>query len=315
MKKVLIIAGVLSLFIRPGVFAQSLSAKGNIEKLCGCFEVEFKYAETFSPDTAYKYHNREEISAGLELAIPIEISERKISIQHLLIVSDDYIVKHWREDWIFEPAYIWKYKGDKTWVKESVDPQTVKGKWLQSVWEVSDAPRYQGLSEWITTDDKIFWQNTTDAPLPRREYTTRNDYNILRRTNRILLTKEGWTHEQDNQKIIRKNGSDKLLVEEKGYNTYKRTKEQDCEAARKWWQKNQEYWSRIRNLWDEYIQLHTVITVQDKIDGKALHEQLFKIGRDYAENKITAEKTEALIRLNLDKYLGRDQGKMADASQ
>ena len=35
------------------------TGRQDIEKLCGCFEVEFKYAETFSPDPAYKFHERD----------------------------------------------------------------------------------------------------------------------------------------------------------------------------------------------------------------------------------------------------------------
>ena len=98
--------------------------------------------------------------------------------------------------------------------------------------------RYQGASEWIRTDGKTFWQNTSDAPLPRSEYSVRNDYNILKRTNRLTLTDFGWVHEQDNQKIIRHQGSDKLLAEEKGVNSYKKTDESKCAAAKAYWEKN-----------------------------------------------------------------------------
>ena len=35
--------------------------KQAIDKLCGCFEVDFKYAETFSPNPDYKFHDREKI--------------------------------------------------------------------------------------------------------------------------------------------------------------------------------------------------------------------------------------------------------------
>ena len=68
-----------------------------VDKLCGCFEVSFKYAETFSPDPAYKFHDREEIGGTAEMALPIEISDKKIVIQHLLVVSPTVVVKHWRE--------------------------------------------------------------------------------------------------------------------------------------------------------------------------------------------------------------------------
>src|SRR5689334_17641190 len=89
--------------------------KKNVDKLCGCFNVEFKYAETFSPDPNYKFHDRDEISGGVELVLPVEISDKKIVLQHLLVISDSMIIKHWREDWTYENATIWKYKADKVW--------------------------------------------------------------------------------------------------------------------------------------------------------------------------------------------------------
>ncbi|RYH09545.1 hypothetical protein EON65_40040, partial [archaeon] len=125
-------------------------------------------------------------------------------------------MKHWREEWTYENPVYWRYKGDRLWVKEILKPEDVKGKWTQSVWEVSDEPRYQGLSQFVNLDNKIIWQSTTDAPLPRREYSVRSDYNILKRTNRINIVENGYVHEQDNIKIQRANGEDKILVEEKG---------------------------------------------------------------------------------------------------
>lgn len=301
MNRISLMVGLGLLALNAG--AQSVAEKKNIEKLCGCFDVEFKYVETFSPDTAYKYHNREEISAGLELALPIEVSDKKIVIQHLLVIDNVNIVKHWREDWVFEPAFVWKYQGDKTWTRQAIDPQQSKGKWMQSVWEVSDAPRYQGTSEWIQTDGKLFWQNTADAPLPRREYSVRNDYNILRRTNRIVLNEKGYVHEQDNQKILRKDGTDKLLVEEKGLNTYVRVADSKCDAALTYWRKNAEYWSKVRVAWDNYIATHQSISLKDKVGNKVLHQYLGELGREYAEKKIKAADIDASIKAALEKYL------------
>jgi hypothetical protein len=298
---------VAALALALGTGAQNLEAKKNIEKLCGCFEVEFKYAETFAPDTAYKFHAREAISAGIELALPIEVSDKKISIQHLLVISDRVIVKHWREDWVYEPTTLWKYKGDAVWVKEAVSPESVKGKWVQTVWEVSDAPRYQGASDWVSTDNKLFWENTADAPLPRREYSVRNDYNILRRTNRIVLTPVGYTHIQDNQKIIRKEGADKLLAEEKGLNTYKHTAEKDCDPARLYWEKNKEYWSKVRAAWENYIATHNTIALKEKVDGKVLHEYLNGLANEYSAKKIKQTDLDDTLKAALEKYL--DAGK------
>jgi hypothetical protein len=303
-----IVGFVAASLLAVAVQAQTPKDKPNVDKLCGCFEVEFKYAETFSPKQGYKYHDRDEISGGTELILPVETTDKKIVMQHLLVVTDSMIIKHWREDWTYENPTIWKYKGDKVWVKEQLKPDQVKGKWTQSVWEVSDAPRYQGASEWMNVDGKIVWQNTADAPLPRREYSTRSDYNILRRTNRLVLNKDGWTHEQDNQKIIRKDGTDDLLVEEKGVNTYKRIDDSNCAAAKAYWEKTKDYWTKVRKAWDEYTAKNSSVVLKGEVDGKVLHEHLFALEKEVTSGKVKPEDVDARIKSSLEKFLGADKG-------
>ena len=96
------ITGLLAAFaIITASNAQPAPDKTAVNKLCGCFQVDFKYAETFSPDPGYKYHDREETGGTAELALPIEISDKKIVIQHLLVVGANTVVKHWREEWTY----------------------------------------------------------------------------------------------------------------------------------------------------------------------------------------------------------------------
>ncbi|MEO5564170.1 MAG: DUF6607 family protein [Chitinophagaceae bacterium] len=291
--------------------AQTLPDAQDVNKLCGCFEVEFKYAETFSPDKKYKFHDREEISGGTELIMPVEVTDKKIVMQHLLVITDSMIIKHWREDWTYENPTIWKYKGDKVWVKEQLKPEEVKGKWTQAVWEVSDAPRYQGAAQWMTIDGKTMWQNTADAPLPRREYSVRSDYNILKRSNRLVLNNEGWTHEQDNQKIIRSATGDKLLVEEKGVNTYKKVDDSQCAAAKVYWEKNKVYWTKVRNAWEDYTATHLTIELKTEVNGKVLHDYLFEQAKDYASGKITAADIDSKIKTQLESFFGKDSKAVA----
>ncbi|MGQ0740330.1 MAG: DUF6607 family protein [Bacteroidota bacterium] len=301
------IAGLAALLILvTGVNAQQ-DGKKIIDKLCGCFEVDFKYAETFSPDPDYKYHNREETGGTAELALPIEVSDKKIVIQHLLVVGANTVVKHWREEWTYENPVFWKYKGDRTWIKETIPAEQVKGKWTQTVWEVADEPRYQGYSQFVNLDGKIIWQNTTDAPLPRREYSVRSDYNILRRTNRMNITDSGYLHEQDNQKIIRTSGTDKLLVEEKGLNSYKRIDEKECAAAKEYWEKNKDYWGRVRKIWADYINSHDTILLKNKIDGKFLHEYLIGLGKEYVAKKVSDADIDEKIRTEINRFIGNDE--------
>lgn len=298
-----IMGSVLVLAMSLSAHAQNVNDKKAIDKLCGCFEVNFKYAETFSPDPNYKYHEREETGGTAELALPIEVSDKKIVIQHLLIVGTNTVVKHWREEWSYENPVIWKYKGDRTWVKETVPAEQVKGKWTQTVWEVADEPRYQGFSQFVNLDGKIIWQNTTDAPLPRREYSVRSDYNILKRTNRLNITDSGYLHEQDNQKIIRTNGTDKLLVEEKGLNSYEKIPEKECAAAKDYWEKNKDYWGRVRKVWADYLNTHDTVSLKNKVDGKFLHEYLIAQAKDYAENKISATEIDGKIKAEIELFM------------
>lgn len=278
-----------------------------VEKLCGCFEVSFKYAETFSPNPDYKYHDREEIGGTAELALPIEVSENKIVIQHLLVVGLSTVVKHWREEWSYENPIIWKYKGDRTWIKKTLPADQVKGKWTQTIWEVADEPRYQGISQFVNLDGKIVWQNTTDAPLPRREYSVRSDYNILKRTNRLNITDSGYLHEQDNQKIIRNNGLDKLLVEEKGYNTYKRIEEKECAAAKEYWEKNKNFWGHVRQVWNEFITTHDSIVLKNKVDDKMLHEYLMTMGKEYLAKNIGEADINRKITAEINRFIGQEE--------
>ena len=277
----------IALLFTAAANAQVNSGSETVTKICGCFDVNFKYAETFSPVKDYQYHEREEIHGGAELAFPIEVSEKKISIQHILIVSNSMVVKHWREDWNFENPVIWKYTDTKTWVKQLLQPEQVKGKWTQTIWEVSDEPRYQGYGQFTNNNGQVLWQNTTDAPLPRREYTVRSDYNILNRTNRLHITDSGYIHEQDNKKIIRKDGIDKLLVEEKGINTYKRIASKECEVAKNYWEHNKAYWLKVESIWTAYLSTHDTIKLNIKVDGKVLHQYLFNLLDDYNAKKVS----------------------------
>ncbi len=78
---------------------------------------------------------------------------------------------------------------------------------------------YEGSATWVHVDGKSYWENTTDAPLPRREFSKRSDYNVMTRRNRQEITDYGWVHEQDNDKVLRED-SDKVIAGEKEWNTY-----------------------------------------------------------------------------------------------
>ena len=72
-----------------------------IKSMCGCYKVSFNFAETFATDTAYQFHNNYE-TWGYEYVLPVEETKDKIALQHLLVVADTMVIKHWRQDWLYE---------------------------------------------------------------------------------------------------------------------------------------------------------------------------------------------------------------------
>lgn len=274
----------------------------NIDNMCGCFSVNFKYAETFAPDVDYKFHERENMNA-VELVLPVEKSDTKVVMQHLLVINDTIIIKHWREEWVYESPEIYRYTAYRTWEKEKLPASDVKGKWTQTVWEVGDEPRYQGVSAWINNDGATYWESTVDAPLPRREYSVRSDYNILNRRNRIIMTEDGYIHEQDNSKIQREGKKDALLAQEKGYNTYVKRSKKDCKKAEDWWEKNEAFWSVVRTQWADVLAKSPTLNLKWKVDDKMMHEHLDKLWSQWRKNEVPTTEVNAKVKAILDQFV------------
>lgn len=262
--------------------AQSKKKKDRnaIKEMCGCFEVTFNFAETFqhSQDSLYK-PSKTKIATGLEWAELVVDENNKISIQHLLQVGNPakpHIVKHWRQDWLYQNTDFYMYNGDNNWVFEEKSKSDVKKQWTQKVFQVDDSPRYEGSGTWVHVDGKSYWENTTDAPLPRREYTKRSDYNVTVRGNRHEITNNGWVHDQDNLKVVREAGKDDIIIaSEKGYNVYKRVADSRCKTAANWWKEHQLKWATVRQKWNEVYTRNTDLSLEAKVDNKALYKYLF----------------------------------------
>lgn len=303
MKKIYISALLISLSITNICNAQQKGAE-MIKQLCGCYDVTFTYAETFAPDTNYTFHDRKTAHAR-ELITPIKITDKEIVLQHMLVVNENYIIKHWREGWIYEANELLEYNGNNTWVKKSAKDD-VSGTWTQTVWQVDDMPRYQGYSKWVTNNGKTYWENTAYAPLPRREYTTRDDYNIMKRTNRIVPANDGWVHEQDNDKIIRSSTGDSLLVQEKGLNIYKKIDDGKCAAALKNWEESKDFWVVVRNEWQRYVDKQAVIVVKQTVDDEKLYEHLYVVEADWKEGKINDKQLAKTVKELFKKFVFED---------
>ena len=264
-----------------------------IKSMCGCYEVKFNFAETFqySKDTANYKPSKTKHDYGLEWIELVEETPNKLMLQHLLIVSDDMIIKHWRQDWLYQNTDLYTYNKENNWTYNKLTKEEVKGQWTQKVFQVDDSPRYEGTASWVHVDGKDYWMNTTNAPLPRREYTKRDDYNILKRRNIHEITSYGWLHEQDNDKIVRAdNGKDTVLAQEKGIDTYSKVADSKCLAAQKWWKDNSGLWKNVRTKWQTIFAENKDLTLEKSVAKKPLYSHLFALKPD-----ATKAETDAII--------------------
>ncbi|GAA3775942.1 hypothetical protein GCM10022271_05110 [Corallibacter vietnamensis] len=295
--KQIVLSAFLALAFLSNVTAQSKKKQDQkaIKDMCGCYEVTFNFAETFeySGDSTY-IPSKVKHDKGLEWVQLVEDSKDKISMQHLLIVGSKehpYIVKHWRQDWEYQNTDLYEYNHDNNWTYVSLPKDKVKGQWSQKVFQVDDSPRYEGSASWVHVDGKSYWESTTSAPLPRREYTKRSDYNVTVRSNRHEIVDNGWIHDQDNDKVIRENGKkDIVLAQEKGYNTYVKVEDSKCKAAQDYWKENQAKWAIVRAKWDEVFARNKDLSLEEKVDNKVLFKYLFD-----EENYKTADEINPLI--------------------
>tara|TARA_B100002019_G_scaffold291408_1_gene311529 strand:+ start:2781 stop:3680 length:900 start_codon:yes stop_codon:yes gene_type:complete len=266
-----------------------------IKEMCGCFEIDFKFSETFQFSNDSNYSKSKNYNAkALEYAMLIKDEKDHISIQHLLVMGD-YVIKHWRQDWIYQNKDFLKYDGNTNWKYMSKTKKDVKGQWTQKVFQVDDSPRYEGSATWVHVDGKSYWENSSYAPLPRREYTKRNDYNIMIRGNRHEITKYGWLHDQDNFKVVKdlESDSEVIIASEKGLNKYTKVDESKCNEAKKWWDENNQKWSFVLNKWNSIYSKKDDISLRQTVENKPLFSFLFE------ENVVREDE----IGLIIDKFL------------
>ena len=262
-----------------------------IKSMCGCFSVGFNFAETFSysedsnylPSGVYR-------SGALEYVHVIDEDDNLINLQHTLVLGSGespFIMKHWSQEWVYQGSELYDYESNNTWSKRTLNADATHGQWTQKVYQVDDSPRYEGSASWIHVDGRSFWESTSYAPLPRREYTKRSDYNITLRRTRHELTDNGWIQDQDNDKIIRDSlGSNYVLAQEKGFNTYTRVDDSLCQAAADWWTKNDRFWSHVRDVWDRVFEENSNLTLKSSYNNQKLYEILFSIDPNTSKKEI-----------------------------
>ena len=252
---------IAPLFISNVAIADYNEDVNAIKKMAGCYEVSFEFKETESldPQKASKPYK----NGAVEWVALEEKEDGRLSLQHILTMGSSFSMKHWRQEWQFEGDTTLSYQGFNTWSNESVE--SPEGSWVQKVYQIEDSPRYECSAMWEHGDSSK-WECATWAPLPRREYSKRSDYQVTNRGNVHEVTKEGWLHRQNNEKLrLEAIGAEtQWVASELGLNTYKKVDEERCSHAKKWWSKDREgLWAVIHDAWQEVYDSYQIIKVDD----------------------------------------------------
>lgn len=267
-----------------------------ILQLAGEFKVTFHFHETLTFEHG-RTPSADEDSSAHELVSVVEERPGFISLQHLLVVGEGDevgVVKHWREDWVYEPAFVTQYRGNGVWEHVELKRRDAKGAWSQTVFSVDDSPRYGALGIWRHEGGLSFWESKeTWRPLPRRERDQRKFYDVLVGLNRHTITPTGTAHEQDNYKLRLDPAGNRILAREIGTNTYERTTDFDFTPAREYWEATSGFWDAVRKEWTATLGKRGTVTLRN--DGQSLGREILGLADELLEGKV-ADTEEAVKR-------------------
>ncbi len=262
--------------------------------MAGPYRTSFDFIETvgftpgYQPTAPYQ-------SWGTEHVYVVADKPDFVSLQHILVMrivkedgthSDPIVVKHWRQDWRYEHRELNVYAGHSTWAQQTLPRNAVKGTWTQSVYQVDDSPRYQAKGTWRHFANYSSWQSDeTWRPLPRREFSVRDDYHVLIGTNRHTIYPTGWVQEEDNLKVVLDPAGnvakeESVLAREAGLARYERITAFDWSAGDEYWQRTGPFWSVVRDAWAETLNSNDRVTLRGEVDGKSMFMAMFSLAEE-----------------------------------
>lgn len=285
--------------------------------MTGPYRVSFDFLETYALTPDYTELDVPYQSWATEIVYLVEDRGDFISLQHVMVMFFEvdgktlgpHVTKHWRQDWRFEDRDLHVYRGNGRFSRERPEADEARGAWSQAVFQVDDSPRYEALGRWHHDGNYSVWESTqTWRPLPRREFSVRDDYQVLVGTNRHVITPEGWIHEQENAKrVVPSTGGDpapRYIAKEIGLNRYTRIVDHDFSAGDRYWEDTGLYWQAVREAWQEIFEAHESFEVRGEVDGKPLFAAHFEAADRFAEEGDASRLPEQVRALLADYVVG-----------
>lgn len=260
-----------------------------IVAMAGTYRVTFDFLEV-TPFLAQDQPQPPYQSWGTEKIYVDSDDGKTISLVHMLemrvikpdgSVSEPMVTKHWRQDWRYEPTHAVEYRGRERWQRRKLDASQTKGAWLQTVYQVDESPRYSGVGRWQHTASFSTWlSGETWRPLPRREWSMRDDYHVLVGANRHTIEPTGWTQEENNLKTVLTAAREidparPYVAREYGVARYQRIRDQDFAAADRYYSRTKEFWDEVRDRWSDIFSSRGSVTLRGQVDKLGLFQPLF----------------------------------------
>lgn len=260
----------------------------------GQFRVHFDMRENVSFNADYDPMEGK-LSGGSEIVRVVHDKGDRISLQHILVMEHEgqaIVVKHWRQDWVYQPESVLTYAGANQWTVTPVPADQRAGAWSQTVWQTDDSPRYGGVGRWTYVNGLSVWtSNPTWRPLARRDAVLNPVYDRYLGTNRHALTPAGWVHIQDNVKMNGRAGGEPVaIVQEDVVNTYDRSTSYSPKAGDDYWAATKDYWAAVRDAWDAVIARDGGVHVEEEAEtGVVTGTPLMDLAKKIQDGEVTTE--------------------------
>ncbi|KZX58337.1 hypothetical protein A3709_02430 [Halioglobus sp. HI00S01] len=273
----------------PGISKKERDRRA-ILSMAGPYRTSFDFIETIGFTHGYAPSNPYQ-SWGTEYVYVVTDEPDIIQLQHILVMEvkkedgsamDPIVVKHWRQDWMFEAPTMHTFKGNREWKKQAVRAER-RGHWVQAVYQVDDSPRYMAAGEWQHTANFSSWKSDeTWRPLPRREFSVRQDYDVLIGTNHHTITPTGWVQEEQNLKVVLngRGGAAEVLARENGLARYERIAEFNWLPGDDYWERTKPFWAKVRAYWSETFAREDHMVIAKQADGAHMFMTLFQMAEE-----------------------------------
>jgi hypothetical protein len=274
--------------------------------MAGTFDVTFDFRET-TPFVADYKPIPPKVLRGNEVVKVVEDTGRVIRLQHLLVVQEKpnnppIVVKHWRQDWEYEPAQVLAYVSAGHWVLQPVAAADRKDSWSQVVYQTDDSPRYGAVGRWTFDNEVGEWTSAeTLRPLARRDAVRHPPYDRYVAINRHAITPTGWVQEEDNAKIGMKDGQTVTFTHETVVNSYNRASDFPIAAADEYWAATKDYWATVRADWDARLAANKQLVVPEVAeDGSSTGAKLGDLADDILGGTKKTETASAAAKVIID---------------